>query len=340
MRQHPAFRPRALESLEARAVPSVAGVTVPTGIPGLSVTLPRQVSLANPQVQAAFTAFDRSYVRAVDSILFAAGPDGLVVPSNNRAAFVAAIERSLETFAEQLVASLGTTSTPASPSGANLEVTSAIVGGVDDLEARLLALSLAQFQLSVPNPSTHPAGPAHPAVPNVVDTALVVRPTTRVPVAESTGPASTGADAMSTAVGASRPSSKAESDVRSAFNVFLNDYFRAVQGVLLAPGQGGQTNPPARRADFDARVAQSLRSLEASLTASLARDPATSGLGPQVLAALEGAGPAGLKGQLAGLATPEATQAAVVREFTLGSTRLIARALAIITGDVARPIGR
>jgi hypothetical protein len=350
MRQHHAFRPWLAEILEARAVPSVAGVTLPTGLPGINLTVPSQVPVNSPQVQAAIAAFDASYIRAVDALLTTPGPDGLVVPSNNQPAFLKAVEQSLSTLAEQLVLSLnagststtgGTVSGPPSTTGsgsgstgttttAASQINSAILGGSNSLESELLALAAASLQFQVPNTSASTGTPAATPVANVVTTAEQVRTTLRVPVAESTNGSLIAATSP-----ISSASSPAVGEVRSAFNNFLNDYFKAVQGVLLTPtGGAGAVNPQARRAAFDAEVDQALRALESRLSAALARDQATSGLAPKVLAVVGGDGPASLKGQLASLPTPEAPQASIVRDFTLGSTRAIARALAQITGDL------
>ena len=282
MRKHRAFRPGLSEPLEPRAVPSAAGVATPTGIPGITVILPKQVSPTNPQVKAAFAAFDQSYIRAVDNILLAEGSDGLVVPSRNREAFDAAVERSLETLAEQLVLSLNPTSTTPTDSTAANQVVSAIVGnGSNSLESQLLGLPTTTISLQLPGAPTAANGSNNALVPNVVSTAEQVRPTLRVPEAEAGGPSTTQMDPTSTS-SPSSSSSKASDDVRSAFNNFLNDYFKAVQGVLLAPGAGGQVNPQAQRADFDARVNQALQSLGTRLSTTLGHYPATSGLGPQV----------------------------------------------------------
>ena len=354
MRKNHVFRPQVSEILEPRAVPSMAGVPVATGIQGIFVILPKQVSPTNPQVQAAFTAFDQSYIRAVDTLLSSTGPNGLVVPSSSsRMAFVSAIEESLQTFAEQLVLSLGTgstttttttgsttttttTTTGSTTSAAASQVVSAVVGGgSNSLQSQLLGLSIAQIASQVPNASAGSGASNQALVPNVVNTAEQVRPTTVIPVTEAVGTASSTTDAGST-TNPSSPSTKAADDVRSLFGTFLNDYFKAVQGTLLATGSNGQVSPQANRAAFDAKVNQALQSLQSSLSASLARYPATSGLGPQIQSAIEGNGASSLKGQLASLATPQAAQAAVVRNFTLGSTQAIAQALAAITGDVAK----
>ena len=153
MRQHHAFRPQVVEILEPRAVPSMAGVSVPTGILGISVTLPKQVPITSPQVQAAFAAFDQSYIQAVNNVLLAPGPNGLVVPASNRAAFDAAVEQSLETLAHQLVLSLGTTSTGATASTSTQanQVVNAIVGtGPNSLESQLQALPTTAIGLTSP----------------------------------------------------------------------------------------------------------------------------------------------------------------------------------------------
>ena len=333
------YRPRIADLLEARAVPAMIGVVTPTGLPGLSVTLPSQVDATSASVRAAFRAFDQSYTRAVDTILLTQGTDGLVVPARNLAAFDKAVEASLQSLAEQLILSLNPTTTTATTSG---QVTAAIVGNdATSLESQLLARGVSAAALALPN-VTSVANPAPlTAVPNMVTTAEQVRPTFRVPVTEGLGTAIPLTLSGPTSTGDATPSG-VSGGVRSAFGNFLNDYFQAVQGVLLAPGANGQPDPGANRADFDARVTRSLQALEARLSTTLGRDPATSALGPRVQSAIEGADAASLRARLATLATPTASQAAV-RDFTLGSTRAIAQALALIGGDVAKlqgPVGR
>jgi hypothetical protein len=333
MRQH-AFRPQVLEILEPRAVPSMAGVSASTGILGISVTLPKQVPIASPQVQAAFAAFDQSYIQAVDNILLAPGPNGLVVPSNNRTAFDAALQQSLETLAEQLVLSLGTTSTGSTQAN---QVVDAIVGtSSNSLENQLLALPTSTIGFIAPLPIT-PASSIQAVIPTDVNTAEVVRPPLRVPEGEAASPLAVSTDPTSTSASSSA-ASNAANDVRSAFGNFLNDYFKAVQGVLLAPDAAGQINSKAHRADFDAKVNLALQSLEARLTTTLSHYPATSALAPQVQAAIGGNGASSLKAELGKLATPESAQAATVRDFTLGSSKAIAQALSLITGDVSKAL--
>jgi hypothetical protein len=332
MRQHIAFRPQVWEILEPRAVPSMAGVSIPTGIPGVSVTLPKQISTTSPQVQAAFAAFDQSYIDAVDNLLLATGPNGqVVVVTGNRAAFNTAIEQSLETLAQQLVQSLGTTSTGSTSSTAANQIVDAIVGtGTNSLESQLLALPTAAISLNVPV-VLNTNGASQTIVPLVVDTAEVVRPTNRVPVVEGVLASNVTIDVTSPST-----SSNAADDIRSAFGNFLNDYFKAVQGVLLAPDATGQVNPQAHRGDFNVKVNQALQSLESRLTNTVGRYPAISALGPQIQAAIEGNGAASLKNGLANLATPESSQAIAVRDFTLSSTQAIAQALSLISGDVSK----
>jgi hypothetical protein len=335
MRKHRVIRPRGGEALEPRAVPTaaVASVTVPTGLPGISVTLPSQVPVNSPQVKAAFAAFDQSFLNAVDNVLLAPGPNGLVVPSANRAAFDAAIEGSLEALATALLQSLGTSPT-ASP--AATQVSAAITGGgSSSLESQIQALTVEAIEQALPPiPNVVAASTGEAPIPLVMTTAEQVRPTLRPPTSSEDLAANFIAESTSSS---SSASARAATDVRSAFNSFLADYFKAVQGVLLAPDAAGQVSPQGRRAAFDARVGQALQALDIQLTSALGRYPGASALAPQIKSALEGAGASSLKGQLANLPTPDGPQAAV-RDFTLGSTRAIAQALSLISGDVTKAL--
>ena len=337
MRKHRALRLRGVESLEPRAVPAatVVGVTIPTGLPGISVTLPSQVPVDSPQVKAAFVAFDQSFLNAVDNVLLAPGPNGLVVPSANRAAFDAAIENSLDLLATALLQSLGNTSAT-SPAAA--QISDAITGGgSNSLESQIQALSTEAIEVALPPiPNLVTVSESQTVVPLTVATAELVRPTLRPPVSSEDLATNLVADPTS----AASSSSRAANDIRSAFNNFLNDYFKAVQGVLLAADANGQVDPQAHRAAFDARVNQALQSLDLRLSATIVHYPAASPLAPQVQSAIGGAGAASLKSRLSGLATPDGPQAAVVRDFTLGSTKAIARALSLISGDVTKLLNR
>ncbi len=334
MRQLRAFRPRLSDALEVRAVPATLGVVVPTGILGLSVTLPKQVPVNSPQVQAAFAHFDQSYINAVDNILLAPNANGLIVPSANLSAFNASVEKSLQALAEQLV--LSTTSTT---SAVTNQVVDAITGsGSTSLESQLQAISLSNIQLNLANVTSVGTSTSSALLANVVTTAEEVRPTNRVPVAESTGVTTFLTDPTTTS-SSSASTTKAANDVRSAFGNFLNDYFQAVQGTLMAADATGQVNPAANRPAFDSKVNQAILSLETRISTTLTRYPATSGLGPQIQSALEGNGASSLKNQLANLETPSGSQAAVVRSFTLGSTQAIAQALSLINADVAKVLG-
>jgi hypothetical protein len=333
MRPLRSFRPRVSDNLEARAVPATLGVVVPSGVLGLNVTLPTQVPVQSPEVQAAFTAFDQSYINAVDNILLAPNANGLIVPSANRTSFNSAIDQSLETLAEQLVQSVGTTST----STVNDQVVAAIVGSSPtSLESQLSALSTTTIQLNLANVTSTGTSVSPTVVANVVTTAEEIRATSPVPVAESVDPATVTTSPASTSSTSSTPSTKAANDVRSAFGNFLNDYFQAVQNTLMAPSPTGQVNPSANRAAFDAKVDQALQTLETRLSTTLASSPSTTGLASQVQAAIEGNNASSLKSQLAQLTTPAGNEAAVVRSFTLGSTQAIAQALSLISGDLAK----
>ena len=112
-------------------------------------------------------------------------------------------------------------------------------------------------------------------MPLVVTTAEVVRPKNPIPDGDegSSAASETGMLSMPSSTPAAAPDTA--NDVRSAFGNFLNDYFKAVQGVLMTPDATGQVNPKAHRADFDATVNQALRTLEFRLTATVSRYPST-----------------------------------------------------------------
>jgi len=342
MRPQHAFRPRIDEILESRAVPSAAGIATPTGIFGITVSLPPQVPTDSPRVQAAFAAFDQSFLRAVDNVLYAPGPDGRVTPSANRSAFNAAVEQSLETLAQQLIQVLENPLAPGSPttptttnSATESQVVEAIIGtSQSSLESQLLALATSSLSLTTPL-STHTGeSSAASLVPNVVTTAELVRPTNRVPVAEGLFPSNSLATPSTSS--ASSDALQASREIRSAFGGFLSDYFKAVQGVLLVPDASGRIDTLANRAAFDARVSQALLSLESGLASAASRSPVTRGLTPHLQAAIGGDAATSLKSQLATLPTPANPQAAMVREFTLSSTQAIAQALALINSDLSR----
>ncbi|WP_435008483.1 hypothetical protein P12x_005691 [Tundrisphaera lichenicola] len=332
MRKRTAFRPWLAECLESRAVPAVA-VLAPAVAPpiDISTSLPPQVHADDPRVLAAIDTFDQAYATAVESILLAPGPDGKVNLSANRAAFNASIQDALDVLVSDLVATLDPAS---SSSTTTTQVTDAILGDdPNSLVSRLLALptqaispastvSLALIPLihSTPVPlTTHVDGVAGSGVP-----------VTRIPIPQGIAPAPTEILGSAT-----RTSTDVSQEVRKAFGTFLEDYFHAVKGVLLS----NQANPQAARDDFDARVDRALQGLGDSLTGSLGRYPAASTLIPQIRQAIASDAPTSLKSQLKGLPTPGGTQAALVRDFTMGSARAVAEALSVIAGDVSEIFG-
>ncbi len=132
-----AFRPRGLGNLRNREpMLSMAGVSVPTGIPGISVTLPKQVPITSPTVQAAFAAFDESYIEAVDNVLLALQSErpGRPPRTTGRPSTRPSSSR-WKPSPSSSSCPLGTTST-----GSN-QVVDAIVGtSSNSLESQLLAL--------------------------------------------------------------------------------------------------------------------------------------------------------------------------------------------------------
>ncbi len=339
MRKHRALRLRAVEALEPRAVPTatLASVTVSTGLPGINVTLPAQVPINSPQVKAAFVAFDQSYLNAVNNVLLAPGPNGLVVPSANRAAFDAAIENSLNVLARSLLQSLGGTSTT---SPAASQITEAITGGgSNSLESQLQALSDLgdragaaadpQPRLGLDEPGGHPAGREHGRAgpPDAPAARLVGRP--------------------------QRGSARGVE-----FNVVLVPVLvaggqRHPVGVRELPQrllQGGPGRAPGGRPGRPGQPARSPGRLRRPGRPGLADAghpalgddrPLPGGLDPRPADQVGHRRQRGRQPQEPALESRHApgAQAAVVRDFTLGSAQAIARALSQITGDVSKALG-
>jgi hypothetical protein len=329
-----AFRPQVSGSLEQRTLPSLAAVLPPPVVLVHSVPLPPQVRDSD-QVRAAFDAFIRSYTEAVRTVLLAPGLDGSVHPAAHLGAFHAAVEQALNTLADSLVASLG--DIPAdSPLVA--QVFNAIRGdGPESLESQLLGLSAATIaQQSSIRTFLGDSLQATLRTRTVVAAQLPDLVPGRPLVAQG-APAEPQVSIV-TADGdpTTREWDQAVQRVRSAFTTFLIEYQKAVRDVLLRAGADGTIDPPAHRAAFDARVDAALQALGDRLSRDPALDPAAPDLAARLREAIAGGGADSLKARLAALPTPTGSQATLVREFTLGSIRAIADALALIMGDVSR----
>ena len=360
MKARRAFRPSLLgmSTLEHRVVPTTFGVVVPSGVLGLSVTLPSQVPVASQQVQTAFTNFDASYIKAVDSILLAPDANGIINPSANRTTFNAAVESALESLAEQLVLSLsnGSTTTTTTTTGSTStttttgstststttttgstststvshQVVSAIVGSsTTSLESELEAISTTAIQLNLANVTSVASSAAATPIASIVTAAETTHPTLRVPVAEETGVVSLGS--TSTSSSSSSQSSKAINEVRSAFNNFLSDYFQAVRQTLLTPSATGQAN----RTAFDTQVSQAIKTLESRIESTISSYSGTNALGPQIQNLLQGNNADSLKSKLSQLPTPDVSQTNLVQSFNTSATQIVAQALSLITGDIS-----
>jgi hypothetical protein len=322
--------------LEDRLVPSLAIAPPPPIALGQHMPLPAQAQpRVNPQASAAFATFLQSYSAAVDSILLAPDADGTINPSANRAAFDAAVEQALETLANDLVASLGSVS-PSSPLATQVVV--AILGdSPDSLKSQLMALSTTAIEQgasarTVVADATQATRQASALVADLIATP------SRSLVAQGTTTAAAETAILTIKLptaAATRPSATAVQEVRGAFGGFLNEYYRAVRDVLLAPGPGGTVDPAANRVAFDARVNLLLQSLADSLARSLRAEPSATALITRVQTAIAGDGSASLQGRLASLPTPASPEAAAIRDFTLGSFRAVIAAFARVTGDAS-----
>jgi hypothetical protein len=343
MRKLRVFRPAVSEVLEDRLVPSPATLPPPPVVLGHPVPLPAPVQVqveGNARAGAAFDAFVRSYAEAVSTILLAPGPDGSVDPAANREAFDAAVGQALQALADGLVASLGDA---AADPDVPAPVVEAIVGdGADSLRSQLQAVAteaIAQDDATAQALIAEATQAARQAASRV--SGLIDGPGRPLVAQAATAPDPAETVILSTET-ATRPevSSRALIQVRGAFGAFLTHYFQAVRDVLLAPGANGRPDPTARRADFDARVGASLRALSDTVSGSL-RDaglPESSGLVPRVEEAIAGDGPGSLEERLSGLPTPEGPEAAMVRDFTLGSFQAVVGVFSRVAGDLLRAL--
>jgi hypothetical protein len=331
MRNRRAFKPQITELLESRLVPSLASIPTPTILLGRVVPLPPQVQVqANPQAQAAFDAFIRSYVHAVDHVLLAPTPGGLVDPSANRPAFDAAVKQALGTLANSLVASLGNVSADSTLAA---QIYDAIVGdSPDSLESQLLALSTSAIAQDTSLPSLQSDAIRVVQQASARVTTIVGAPGSAL-VAQaqaatlSTSPATLVTPALDS-------SAQALTEIREEFGSFLSDYFRAVRDLLLAPGTDGKVDIAANRLEFDAWVNSSLAALSDNVSRSLSSESFAPGLTLRSQETIVGGNPGSLAERLDGLPTPTSSEGSVVRSFTLSAFRAITDIFSVITSYV------
>ena len=266
MRRRRAFNPQVWDVLEDRVVPSLAAVAPPPILLGQTVALPPQVQHSS-QVHAAFDAFAKSYLAAIDSVLLAPDRSGVVDPAANRPAFDAAVKQALETLAQRVVASLDAQSPG---SALSTQIVDAILGeGADSLESQLMALSTAAIEGTASETQSLAADATQTMQQAATRVAAMIDAPVSPAVAQGVVAAFTSDPVESPdAKAAAEVASQALSRTREAFGAFLSDYFRAVRDVLLASGSNATTDTAAAREEFDARVDASLQ----VLTDTVSRD--------------------------------------------------------------------
>lgn len=136
--------------------------------------------------------------------------------------------------------------------------------------------------------------------------------------------------------GAPAPAANVPADayqfVRTAYNGFIQDYFRSVDSVLLARGSNGAINPAANRALFDAEISSALDALAANLSAGAGTD--TPAVVAEASLTINGDGVESLRSRLEALPTPTGDQDATPRMFIHESLRTIATGLARTTAQI------
>ena len=327
-----AFRPGISESLEDRLVPSGAAAPVPTVLSGPSRLSPPPLQLG-AVLGDAFRGFMGSYAEALKTVLLAAGDNGRVDPAANRLVFNACVGVGLTVLAATLARSLNKV---LGESSLLARVRDAIVGdGPESLESRLLALPTCAI---IP-----PAGDqtlAQDSLWEIRRTYIAIA--RRVLARQGIDTLSLGIDDYPRIVWSSDSArsglSQVVEEVRAGFSIFLREYFRAVQHVLLRTGPNGPRDAAVRRPEFDSAVSAALESLDVRLGDALNganSDPASATLTAGASATIVGEGPDSLRTQLALLPTPARCSPPMIREFTLDTFRIVASVLALVTGDLA-----
>jgi hypothetical protein len=333
MRQTRVFRPTQFDHLEDRAVPSQGVVPV---LFETNFAIPAEVANLK-QVRVAFATFLADYLKAVDQVLLAPGPDGSVNPAANRTAFNQRVDLALSELDTTVVAAVATANLPDTQT-VIIDVQAAIVG--DDPE------SLANRLAALPTPA---ATPATGALTQIIASTNDVEQAARTILNTLGGPprgivvpsgtelgesASPSSGDKSSTTPFTAPTTTVSGHVRQAYSAFLQSYFRAVQQVLLAPGADGAINPGANRAAFDARVSDSLKALNNGVASAVSSVPQAAAVTAKTQQALVGGGGNSLEAQLRALPTPSSARDAV-SVFGFNSTKAIGNSLALIMGDVA-----
>jgi hypothetical protein len=339
MRVRRAFRPQVCDLLEDRVVPSPATLQPPAIVMGHPVPLPPPLE-GSPQVQQAFAVFTQFYVQAVDDVLLAPGPNGSVDPAANRAAFDAAVSQALDTLAGNLVSVLG--NVPLN-SPAVSEVIDTIIGAdAGSLESLLMAQSTASIEQAAA--AGTPGAVLLPAIGQALARLTGQTPTANsTPVPQATAAATAVPANFAGDDAAATPTDQILTAVRDAFGSFLTAYYLAQRDVLLAPGPDGTINPAANRPAFDEQVSAALRTLVSAIEQDLA-DGGTAMAAKSARAqdVLVGEDRESLQNQLGAVQTPAESSAALVREFTLSSFRIVMQAFAVVSGDLREqpaPVG-
>ncbi len=302
MRKLRVFRPTHFDHLEDRAVPSQGGAPV---LFEPNFAIPAEVANLK-QVRVAFATFLADYLKAVDQVLLAPGPDGSVNPAQNRVAFNQQVDLALSELDTTVVAAVSSAKLPNSQTVIG-DVQEAIVGDVpESLATRLAAL---------PTPAATPAtGSLTQAIasPNDIEQAArEILGTLQGPTRGNAVPSGTELNGLSfvsaddaAAATASATSAAVAAHVRQAYSAFLQGYFRAVQQVLMAPGADGSINPAANRAAFDAQVAASLKALNNGVASAVSNIPQAAAVAAKTQQVLVGGGADSLEAQLRALPTP------------------------------------
>lgn len=336
MRTRRAFHPEVNESLEPRAVPSLATLSVAPAVVGQRIELPaRGFDRAGVRTSAAIDDFTRRFSQAVEQILLATGRDGTVDPTASRDRFDATIREAIDALARELVASLEPTSTPAVAE----QVREAIVGDTpDSLASQITALVTTAIEQGTVG-STLAADVTQLAerIRNAVVPSENGTRSSHVIQGGSDAVESIGFAHTAPITPTPAPSPEVIEEIRRAFGAFLADYLAAAREEMLAPSHERAAVVSTGRSEREQSVESSLRDLSSRLTDLLRHSGLDASRIESIVESIGGSGRQTLASRLASLPDPSNSPFRVIRDFTLGSFRTVAGFFECIVGDL-RPL--
>lgn len=326
-----AFRPILFDTLETRAVPSLAAVTFAPAILGQRFTMPpRVVPQGAPSTRAAINDFTARYQQAIQEILLAPSTTDTAARLN---AFDTAVREALDDLANDLVEGID-----ASTDSAEAEqVREAIIGpGPNSLASQLAALAASAVEEGAVASTllSDAAKLVEQATSNAVES-VTEQPTSSFVVQPGIATAETVefTPTSSTKADASTPRTLADT-VRAEFGKFLKEYLQTAREQQKSTSVDGSNASSANSSIWKDRVQDALHDLSARVTDLLS----DAGVGVAKVSAVEesltGSATTSLESRLANLPDPTDAPTRVIRDLTFGSFRAVVAVFESLLSDL------